>query len=327
MSLQRALISRNFSFHLLSISQRTFFGKNRHQKSSSPKDSHLHTFLLKEGNKNISESTLLAINDYDQAIATEDTSEAYSKRGWAYFYIKDYDQAMNDINKAIKLNPRSIEAQCAAASVKIALNEHHEALEYLSNALELTSPMDFRRHSIEQVMNGSKLSLKIGSNTNTETQPIQDTSDNTDVETKETLDAEIVHDPNVPSPQNMVDLPFDNTDFMNLQKDLTAQMCDIGGEQFQAKLMKLNEIPAVQRFQRKALNGEKPDYNDYMELMKDKKFRQYNEVMTEIAKNPKFESVTVKFGQMDWMGAYKELQKDPEALALYMKAFEALDDD
>ena len=68
------------------------------------------------------------------------------------------------------------------------------------------------------------------------------------------------------------------------------------------------------------MKGEKPDYNDYMALMKDKKFKQYNDVMTQIAQNPKFESVTAKSAAMDWMGAYQELQKDPEALALYMKA-------
>ena len=53
---------------------------------------------------------------------------------------------------------------------------------------------------------------------------------------------------NAVSGQNMVDLPFDDAEFMNLQKDLTEQMCTIGGDEFQAKLMKLNEIPAVQTF-------------------------------------------------------------------------------
>merc|ERR1719461_2410582 len=99
---------------------------------------------------------------------------------------------------------------------------------------------------------------------------------------KQSIDGEIVTDDDddadksnaQPQPhQNMVDLPFDNADFMDLQKDLTQQMCTIGGDDFQAKLMKLNDIPAVQAFQRKALKGEKPDYNDYMALMKDAKFK------------------------------------------------------
>lgn len=62
-----------------------------------------------------------------------------------------------------------------------------------------------------------------------------------------------------------------------------------------------------------------------MELMKNPKFKRYNDVMSEIAKNPKFSHVTAKFAQMDWMGAYEELKKDPDALALYMKAFDCLD--
>ena len=253
------------------------------------------------------------------------------------------------MDRAIALNPRSVEPHCIAASVRIAKNEHFEAMEHLTEALELTSPIDFRRKSIEEVMNGTKLALKLGTHSpNTVHNVLSSSSSPSDsISSSETLDGEVViedededqsvigqHDgvlndgnANAVSAQNVVDLPFDDAEFMNLQKDLTEQMCTIGGDEFQAKLMKLNEIPAVQNFQRKALKGEKPDYNDYMALMKDKKFKQYNDVMTKIAQNPKFESVTAKFAAMDWMGAYQELQKDPEALALYMKAFEALDDD
>ena len=238
---------------------------------------------------------------------------------------------MNDVQKAIKLNPRSIEPYCIAASIKIAQNEHHEALEYLKEALDLTSPIDFRRQSIEQVINGAKLSLKVGNDINIDTHSKQQKDkEQKDKEQKdkeevsgEIINGEIVNDKT--ANEAVVDLPFDNDDFMNLQKDLTQQMCNIGGEEFQAKLMKLNEIPAVQEFQRKALKGEKPNYNDYMALMKDEKFKKYNDIMTEISKNPQFANITAKFAAMDWMGAYQELQKDPKALALYMKAFEALD--
>jgi len=301
---------------------------------------------LKEGNKNVDGSALLAINDYDQALETQESAEAFCKRAWAYFYIKDYEQAQSDIERAQSLNPRCTEALCCAASVHIALNEHHEALDILKEALELTSPIDFRRSAIEEVMNGTKLALKLE-----QTQPdkpLQTVSQNSsesenesepvmvaEVSSESVLEGEVVVDGATtsmekmaaPSPEKMVDLPFDDPSFMDLQKDLTEQMVTMGGDEFQKKLMKLNEIPAVQQFQRKALKGEKPDYNDYMALMKDRKFKQYNDVMTQIAKNPKFESVTAKFAAMDWMGAYKELQKDPDALALYMKAFEALDDD
>jgi len=123
----------------------------------------------------------------------------------------------------------------------------------------------------------------------------------------------------------LVDVPFGDEKFMDLQKDITKQMVDIGGDEFQKKLMKLNEIPAVQTFQKKALKGEKPTYDDYMALMKDHKFQKYNAVMSDIAKNPKFHKVTAKFASMDWHGAYQELQKDPEALSLYMKAFDELE--
>ena len=62
-----------------------------------------------------------------------------------------------------------------------------------------------------------------------------------------------------------------------------------------------------------------------MELMKDEKFQKYNEVMTEIAQNPKFSHITAKFAETDYNGAYELLKNDKEALALYMKAFDCLE--
>ncbi len=43
---------------------------------------------------------------------------------------------MNDINKAMKLNSRSIEPLCVAASIKIAQNDHYDALQYLNDVLD-----------------------------------------------------------------------------------------------------------------------------------------------------------------------------------------------
>ena len=188
----------------------------------------------------MTESAVLSITDYDQAIATQESSEAFSKRAWAYFYIKDYDQALADIERAIALNPRSVEPYCVAASVRIARNEHFEAMECLTEALELTSPIDFRRRSIEEVMNGSKLARKLGANAPTAattataasgaTAESAESTDSENTSSSETLHGEVVvdeidgrssaatADPNVPSPQNMVDLPFDDAEFMNLQK-------------------------------------------------------------------------------------------------------------
>lgn len=64
-----------------------------------------------------------------------------------------------------------------------------------------------------------------------------------------------------------------------------------------------------------------------MELMKDKRFQKYNEAMSKIAKNPKFAHVTQKFAAQDWNGAYNEIKNDPEALKLYMAAFDVIDEE
>jgi len=63
--------------------------------------------------------------------------------------------------KLKKLNPRCIEAYCASSSIYIALEDHESALEDLQEALLLTSPVDFRRNAIEEIITGCKLALKI----------------------------------------------------------------------------------------------------------------------------------------------------------------------
>ena len=64
-----------------------------------------------------------------------------------------------------------------------------------------------------------------------------------------------------------------------------------------------------------------------MELMKDPRFQKYNNAMTKIAQNPKFKHVTQKFAEQDWMGAYNQIKDDPEALKLYMNAFDVIDEE
>ena len=256
----------------------------------------MHTYLLRDGNKNLEKSALLAIEDYDQAINMEETSEAYTKRAFAYFYIKDYNQATIDVEHAIQLNPVSIEAYCAAASIDIALNKHESALEHLNTALELTSPVDFRRESIEEVIRGCKLTMRSGdvmqqSQSQQQQQPLAtgagtgagvsaSTSEEAKIENIENgenianidgntntsgiqVDGEIVSDETKEeiykqNASQMVNVPFDDKNFLDLQKDLTQQMVDMGGQEFQKKLAKLNDIPAVQAFQQKALRGERP---------------------------------------------------------------------
>ncbi|ETO24428.1 MAP kinase kinase-like protein [Reticulomyxa filosa] len=294
---------------------------NKKEPKAAPKSGSTHLYLLKEGNRNLSRGNALqSINDFTQAIEIESTSEGYSKRAFVQLHIKDYHNAMTDALKAIELNPRNIEGHLVMGMIQVALNEYEKALESFGTAIDLTSPLDFRRDSIEETINGCKASLKMQLNGAGQTTP-------TDFQKK--LTEKNVTEPVIRDTASNIQpagSPFANKEFIDLQTDITKQMVDLGGEEFSKKLMKLNQSPAVQKLGQKALKGEQPTYADYMELMKDEHFRRYQAALNEISKQPKFSKISSKFAQMDWMGAYNELKQDPEALQLYMRAFDCFDE-
>ncbi|ETO26692.1 TPR domain-containing protein [Reticulomyxa filosa] len=282
---------------------------NSRQKSKVSANSQMHIYLLGEGNKNLQQdNTLQSINNYEQALQVEKTSEGYTKRAFAYFHIKDYKNAMADALTAIKMNPQSVEGYIAVASVQIALEEHSKALEYLITALELTNPLDPCRASITEVMTGCKIALKTQQaiDQRHQTQGTPNQKESTSLPASETL-------------------PFENDAFLYAQRDVTQQMTDKSGDVFLKKLERLNQLPAIQRLQSKILRGEAPTPLDCLELMKDPQFKQFNLVMTKMSKHPKFEKAMARFAKMDLMGAYQQLQQDPEALSLFMRALDAID--
>ena len=229
-------------------------------------------YLIKDGNKHIENSAVMAINDYDKAIEMHDNtplaSNAYANRSFAYFYIKDYDQALRDSNKSIELNPRNIDGYIACSSIYIALEDFNNALQHLQMAYDLTSPLDFRRNAINEVINGCKVQNKIDISLDNELnndKSISQTNNIIDkIKMKEPIKTESkFEDNNDDTNENSndsdsIDMPFSDSKFMDLQKDLTERMMDAGGEEFKQKLMKLNDIEAVRKFQTKALKGQKP---------------------------------------------------------------------
>lgn len=73
--------------------------------------------------------TQSAINDLSRAIGLDPNfAAAYTERGQCYLDKKEYDRALYDLNRAIQLNPRSGDAVLARGRVWLAMGKPHSAL-------------------------------------------------------------------------------------------------------------------------------------------------------------------------------------------------------
>lgn len=100
-----------------------------------------------------------AMQDYNKAIELDpQLGEVYDNRGSLYFTIGDHQSAMRDYNKAIELNPQYDKAYYNRGTAYNSLNYYHQAIEDFTKAIEL-NPKD----SIYYTNRGSAYN-SIGSN-------------------------------------------------------------------------------------------------------------------------------------------------------------------
>ena len=84
------------------------------------------------------EELLKKIEEYSKKIE-EDFNNAsnYYNRGFTYFLLKKYEEAINDYNKAVELNPNNASYYFSRGSNYYFLNRYNEAIEDYSKAIEL----------------------------------------------------------------------------------------------------------------------------------------------------------------------------------------------
>ncbi|MBK7307645.1 MAG: tetratricopeptide repeat protein [Chitinophagaceae bacterium] len=84
-----------------------------------------------------------AIQDYDKAIGLNPSdTEAYAGRGMAKYYLGDYKEVIEDYNKVISLNPSSDILSASynyLGTAKIGLKDFEGAIQALNKAIELDS--------------------------------------------------------------------------------------------------------------------------------------------------------------------------------------------
>lgn len=90
-------------------------------------------------------------------------ARAYNNRGNAYYALGNYQMAIKDISKAIKLNPMVAEAYNNRGNAYFALSNYELAIEDISNAIEI-NPMYadayYNRGNIYHAMGNHHLSIK-----------------------------------------------------------------------------------------------------------------------------------------------------------------------
>lgn len=79
-----------------------------------------------------------AIEDYDKAIKLNKSNiDAYFNRGTCELALKDFKSAMNDFNKAIELDPKFVKAYYSRATVFVSQAKYAQAIPDLDKAIEL----------------------------------------------------------------------------------------------------------------------------------------------------------------------------------------------
>ena len=79
-----------------------------------------------------------AINDFDRAIELDPKNpKAYHHRGITKYKLGKYEEAINDFDKTIELNPKSTRAYNNRAIAKGELGKHEEAIKDYDKAIEL----------------------------------------------------------------------------------------------------------------------------------------------------------------------------------------------
>jgi tetratricopeptide (TPR) repeat protein len=106
-----------------------------------------------------------AIEDYNKAIELNPkNAEAYNNRGNAHSELNKHEEAIEDFNKAIELDPKYAEAYNNRGNAYYELNKHEEAIEDFNKAIELNPNFAaaYNNRGITLVQTNEELDKAIG---------------------------------------------------------------------------------------------------------------------------------------------------------------------
>lgn len=87
-----------------------------------------------------------ALEDYTRAIESEENPSIYSERAVVYFYLKEFEKSLNDMNYAASLEPENPYRYSSRAFIKDAMGNTEEAIKDYEKAIQL-DPEDSIAHN------------------------------------------------------------------------------------------------------------------------------------------------------------------------------------
>ena len=84
-----------------------------------------------------------------------ESSEAYAEISIAYYFIKDYDEAQENINKSIKINPLKLDYQHVKGAILKRLNKKDEAKKIFENILKKDEKFNGALHQLGSIYTNS----------------------------------------------------------------------------------------------------------------------------------------------------------------------------
>ena len=90
-----------------------------------------------------------ALKDLNAAIALKPLSGIYDSRGWAYFFLGDYDKASADAEEAMRLDPALTWVKALQFRILVARGKREEAVAMAEKTLQDLAPDDLARPVLE----------------------------------------------------------------------------------------------------------------------------------------------------------------------------------
>jgi len=292
-------------------------------KSKNTSETIVNTAEIKEkmtsGNKIFKDNPHWAVNKYSDAIKLNSECHiSHVNRAYAYLEINEIKTAIEDAEKAVEIAPLDATTHIAAGVAHMRNDSYEKALDSFYMATDLTCPSD-PRYDITLEM-GFRCRRKMKGEP--EIQPVQQSIPTP--QPQQVVSSTEPQNATNPSPTNEeIDNlpPFQDPEFVKTQQEISTKMFELGDDEFKQRMEQLSQLPELQEFQRKIMNGEKPSMKDYYKLYNEPtgQFAKFANNLAKMQNHPDLGEFAQIAATGDWNSAFSKLKDSPKAMKAYME--------